>query len=243
MRKALPALCLFVLCVPARADDAAAIVEKAIQATAGSDLRLHRLDRMIRTDRGTLNLPVGEVQVQRTVYLSPPDRLKYDATLSGSGQPPVLVLTLNGVGGWQQAGGTVKDLTPNEFDVMQDEAYVQWLITLLPLRQKGVAIKAVPGVTVAGKPAVGVSVSRPGRSDSQVYFDTASGLPVRVNLKWREGSLEVPREYQLAAYRDFDGIKLPTRITVLQNGKKIEDWTVQTYRTPDRIDDKVFKKP
>jgi hypothetical protein len=244
MRTTLPTLSLLILvCGPGRADDAAAVVEKAVQAMAGSDLRLQRLSAIVRTDRGTLNLPAGEVPVQRTVYLCPPDRLKYDATITINGQPQAMVLALSGVNGWQSAGKAVKDLSPAEFDVMLDEAYAQWLITLLPLRQKGVTPKSLPPITLAGKPAVGVSVSRPNRSDSQIYFDAATGLPVRVKMRVREGSLDVAREYELAGHKDFDGIKLPTRITVLQNGKKIEDWTVQDYRTPDQLDDRLFKKP
>jgi hypothetical protein len=242
MRKALKTVVLLLLCGPARADDAAAVVEKAVQAMAGSELRLHRLSTIIRTDRGTLFL-MGEVPVQRTVYLSPPDRLKYDGSITINAQPQALVLALNGVNGWTKADMEVKDLNPGQFDVLLDELYAQWLMTLLPLRQKGVALKSAPAVTIAGKPAVGVRVPRRGRSDSVVYFDAAGGLPVKVKMKAREGALEVDRDYDLAGYKDFDGIKLPTRITVLQNGRKIEDWTVQRYETPDRLDAALFKKP
>jgi hypothetical protein len=244
MRLALPAL-TFLALVPltARADDATAVVEKAVGAMANSDLRLNRLRTIVRTERGTISLPTGDVEVQRTAYLNPPERLKYEARLTLNNQPESMTLTLNGVNGWQKSGPMLKDMTQGEYDVMQDENYAWYLSTLLPLRQKGAVVKTAPAMTIAGKPAVGVSVARPSRSDVQLYFDGASNLPIKVKIKVREVGVEVLREYDLSGHKDFDGVKLPTKITILQNGKKIEDWTVVSYQTPDRLDDKVFAKP
>jgi hypothetical protein len=226
-----------------RADDAATVVEKAVGVMANSDLRLNRLRTVVRSEHGTINLPMGEMQVQRTAYLNPPERIKYDATLTIDSRPQTMVLALNGVNGWQKAGPALKDLTQAEYDVIQDEAYVWYLSTLLPLRQKGAVVKSAPPLTINGRPAVGVSVARPNRSDVQLYFDAASSLPIKVKIKVREVGIEVLREYDLSGHKDFDGIKLPTKITIAQNGKKIEDWTIDGYRTPDRLEDKVFAKP
>ncbi len=245
MRTRLLAVGLLAL-IPAagRADDAAATVERAVVATANSDLRLRRLETVVRSDRGTLFMPVGEVPVQRTAYFSAPDRLKYDASLTIGGQRQAMVIVLNGLNGWQQSGGEVKDLSAGQFDAVRDgDADAWWLATLLPLRQKGATLKALPAVTVGGKPANGVSVSRPNRPDAQLYFSAETGLLVRVRVTMRETGLDSVREVDLGSHRDFDGIKLPTRITVTQNGRKIEDWTVEGYRTPDRLDDKLFAKP
>ncbi len=227
-----------------RADDAVAIVDKAVQATATSDLRLNRLANVIRADHGTLFMPAGDMAVQRTAYLGIPDRIKYDSTLTVSGQRQSMVLVLNGLTGWQQSNGQVQDLIPAQTDGLRDGDADTWaLITLLPLRQKGTTLKALPAEKINGKPTMGVNVTRPNRPDAQIYFDAASGLPLKVKVKVRGGGLETPREVDLADYRDFDGIKLPTRLTVTQSGRKIEDWTVQSYHYPDRLEDKVFQKP
>ena len=228
----------------ARADDAAAIVEKAVRATANSDLRLNRLATVIRTDRGSLFMPSGEVPVQRIAYLSAPERVKYEATLTVNGQRQAVVMALNGLAGWQQSAGQVQVFVPAQADAMRDGDADPWaLVTLLPLRAKGTTLKTLPSKTVNGKPAVGVTVMRPNRPDAQIYFAADTGLPIKVTVKMRETGLESTRDWDLAEFRDFDGIKLPTRITVTQGGRKIEDWTVQDYRFPDRLDDKVFQKP
>src|SRR5215208_5482865 len=153
MRTTLPALGFLVfICGPGRANDVAAVtvVENAVRAMANSDLRLNRLSSVIRKESGTLNLPTGPAAVQRTVFLNPPERLKYEAVLDLAGQKQTMILALNGVNGWQKAGLTVKDLTPAEYDVMHDEAYAWWLTTLLPLRQRDAAIKPAPPATIGG---------------------------------------------------------------------------------------------
>jgi hypothetical protein len=245
MRTALIAAGFIVLApVLARADDAVAIVDKAVQATANSDLRLRRLESVVRSDRGTLFMPGGDMAVQRTAYLCPPDRVKYDATITTNGQRQAMVITLNGLLAWQQTDGQVQNLLPAQADSIRDGEADAWaLITLVPLRKKGTTLKTLPAETINGKPAVGITVTRADRPDAQLYFDAASGLPMRVKIKVREPGLETTRQVDLGEYRDFDGIKLPTRITVSQNGRKIEDWTVQDYRCPDRLDEKVFQKP
>ena len=101
----------------------------------------------------------------------------------------------------------------------------------------------MPSIDINGKPAVGVAVPRPNRSNANIYFDAVSSLPVKVKLTVREAGIEVPRDYDMSAHKDFDGIKLPTKITVSQSGRKIEEWTIDSYSTPDRLDDKVFAKP
>src|SRR5438105_4147725 len=108
MRIFVLAVGLFTLAPAAgRADDAAAILDKAVQATATSDLMLNRLAVMVRTDRGTLFLPGEPAQVERTCYLRRPDRLKYDATMTTAGQKQTMVIALNGPLGWQQPAGQV----------------------------------------------------------------------------------------------------------------------------------------
>jgi hypothetical protein len=244
MRTSLLAVGLLTL-VPAagRADDAAAVVERAVAATAGSDIRLRRLDAVVRAERGSFFQPTGELPTQRTAYLGLPDRIKYDATITVGGQPQPVILSVEGVRGWKRMGGVVQDMAAAEYDSVKSDLDDWSLITLLPLRRKDVTLKSLPAATVGGKPAAGVLVTRPNRPDAQLYFATDSGLLVRVRFKLPEAGPDTTRDVDLGTYRDFDGIKLPTRITVTRNGRKTEDWTVEGYQTPDRLDEKVFAKP
>jgi hypothetical protein len=226
-----------------RADDAAAVVEQTVRATAGSDQQLGKLSNYVQTARGTLTLPTGDVPVSRTAYVNPPDRIKYDAQIGQPGQRQQIAICLNGLKGWNQLGGPVMDMTPPQYDVMQDEAHFLWVASLVPLKQKSFTLTALPRATVAGKPADGVKVSRAGRGDVQLFFDAGSHLLVKGTYKAREAGLPVAREVFFTDPRDFDGLRLPMKITVFQNGKKIEDWSVEGYKFPGKFEGKVFEKP
>jgi hypothetical protein len=243
MRAALLAVGTFLLVATVRADDASAIVDKAVEATATSSLRLHRLSNVVRTDRGTLFMPDGEWTAERVATYALPDRLKYVAMLTVAGQRRPTIMALNGPLGWQQSGGEVQNLSPPQADALRDGDLDGWsLLTLLAPRERGAKLQTLPAMTINGKQAVGVCLTRPGRQDAQLYFDAATRLPLRVTHKVRESAVET-RQEDLDAYKDFDGIRLPTHITVFLNGRKAEDWTVQSYRFPDRLDGKIFVKP
>jgi hypothetical protein len=244
MRIVLVAVGLFVLAPNfSRADDATDVVDKAVRATANSDLRLNRLQNVKRMEKGNFYPLGGDIAARRTVYLAPPDRIKFEADLTSGGQSQPLILSINGVRGWSLINGTVQNMNAAEFDAVMDEADSWSLVTLLPLRKKGVTLKSLPKATINGKAAVGVNVIRPNRPDAQLFFATDSGLLLKLKVKVREGGQEVGREWDLAEYREFDSIKLPTRIALTQNGRKIEDWTVEKYSFPEKLDDKLFVKP
>jgi hypothetical protein len=226
----------------ALADDATAVVNKAVEVTANSDLRLNRIQNIIRSEKGAFYPPGGEAPAQRTVYLAP-ERIKYEAVMTGGGRRDPILISVSGVRGWKLQNGSVEDVSVILHDSIRDEADVWTLITLRGLRQKDVKLRLLPGTTIDKKPAVGVNISRPDRRDAQMYFDTQTGLPVKLAVKVREAGLDVNREFAFGGYEKFDGIKLPTKITVTQNGRKIEDWTVTDYKFPDKIEDKVFEKP
>jgi hypothetical protein len=244
MRSILLASIVLTLLAPAgRADDATDIVDKAVRAMATSDLRLNRLATAVRVERGSFFPPSGEMPCERTVSISPPDRVRYDATITIGRERQSMVMALNGLLSWQKAGGKIEDLSLGQSDIMKNGDIDSWaLTTLLPLRQRGIKLKAL-SKAADDKPAVGVNVARSDRPDAQVYFDAKTGLPAKVAVKTRYGDLEVSRVVDLAEFKDFDGIKLPTRITVSENGRKIEEWTVQNYRFPDKLDEKLFAKP
>ena len=60
----------------------------------------------------------------------------------------------------------------------------------------------------------------------RVKFDQATGLPV--NETYSEGA--APSQESFADWRDAGGIKMPFKITVEQDGKKVADVNVVDYK-------------
>ena len=90
--------------------------------------------------------------------------------------------------------------------------------------------------TFGDRPCWGLEVTSKGGATRRFYFDRETGLKVG-----REGSTESMVVY--ADYREFDGIKIPTRVTVLvaETGDEERIWVDSA--TWNSVDPKVFERP
>lgn len=225
------------------ADDAVAIIDRAVRAIAGSPERLKKLDYCIHTARGTMYMPNGVMPAVRICQQHLPSQVKWAGEFGPIGQKTPFVIALDGLRGWMLVQGGKQDLPQGQYEALQDEAYFYWVASLAPLRDKAFAMTELKEALVGDQPARGVKVANRGRSDIQLWFDKAAGLPIKGTFKVREAGLEVSRECLWSAFKDFDGLKLPTRQVVYQRGRKIEEWTIESYQLPDKIDPSVFTKP
>ena len=55
--------------------------------------------------------------------------------------------------------------------------------------------------------------------------------------------MQVKKEYLWSGYKEFEGVKLPTKYLVQFNGKRVVEWTVTGYKFPEKVEDSVFGKP
>jgi hypothetical protein len=227
----------------ASADDATAIVDRAIRATAGSEERLAKLQYCVRSDQGSMFLPTGQVPATRECNLHLPDQVKFAASMGPAGQRQPFVICLDRLRGWMIMNGQKSDLSQPQYEAVQDEAYFLWVASLLPLKNKGITLTETKEVSVNGQPARGVKVDARGRPTVHLYFDKANGLLVKGVYTSREASNDVTREILFSDHKEFDGLRLPTKLVTSQFGRKIEEWTVDKYRFPEKIDAAVFAKP
>src|SRR3954463_14851526 len=95
---------LIVAARPAAADEAKDLVNNAIRAMAGSDLRLNRLATVVRIERGIFFVPTGDQPTQRTTSIALPDRIKFDAMVTAAGGPQPVVIAVDGIRGWKRMG-------------------------------------------------------------------------------------------------------------------------------------------
>jgi hypothetical protein len=73
-------------------------------------------------------------------------------------------------------------------------------------------------------------VGRAGET-AQVAFDEATGMPLRVRyVPPQTGAPPDSEEESWSDFRDAGGVKLPYRIAITGNGRKVADVTVDEYR-------------
>ena len=127
---------------------------------------------------------------------------------------------------------------------LREENYAHWLTTLLPLKKEtSLKLTPLPETKVNGKPAVGVKVSAEGRPDVSLYFDKKSHLLVKSERKTMEAGESILKEDIYSTYKEFDGVRLPTKIERWSGGKKISEITTAGYHFPRKLDESTFAKP
>jgi hypothetical protein len=218
--------------------EAKEILQRAIKAHGGVKA-LTKAAQMRRRDIGTHTTLTGTLKFSSEIVRSLPDRIRWTVD---TGQIKITSV-LNGNKAWESAGGPAVEILPARLQELRDEAYVEWLTTLVPLTKTGFTLSSLPKTKVGGEAAVGIKVVRKGSPGVRLYFLESNGLLAKAQREAKEADLKVDKEYLYTVYKEFDGVKLPTKQSVLINGKKFTEFASGDVSFPARLDDKTFAKP
>ena len=118
------------------------------------------------------------------------------------------------------------------------------VVRLLPLlKDKGFELSPIGEVQVAGKPAVGVRVSKKGAKDVSLFFDKTSGLMVKVEHRATDANSgqEVAEERIVLEYQQVAGAPAAKKVLMNRDGKKFMEVEILEIKFPDTIDENEFK--
>ena len=241
------ALALLLAAAPAlRADapDAArALVTEAIRAHGGADA-LAKLRAVVRKSSGQMTVGGQEVPFTEEFTAQGADRWRRETELRPGAQKLRVLLVLKGDKGWQTTAGPVSEVSAARLKELREDAYAQWLTTLLPLTQDAaLQLALLPEVKVNGEPALGVQVSSKGHADVKLYFDKKTHLLVKIERQAPDGGGTSAREETCSAHKEFDGVKLPTKLVQTVGGKKVSETTEAEYTFPRKVEEATFAKP
>jgi hypothetical protein len=228
------------LVVPARAEDAKAILDKAINALGGEE-KLSKANAFTWKGKGTITFNDNENEFTTQVTCKGLDQYRREF---GNDQFSGIVV-LDGNKGWRKFGDNGGEL---EGDGLANEKRTVYLsvipITLVALKGNGFKYESAPDEKVGDKPAVGLKVTGPDGKDFTLYFDKESGLPVKQVAKviGFQGQ-EYTAESTYADYKDFGGIKKATKVEVKRDGEKFQSWEVTEFKVLDKVEADTFKEP
>ena len=57
-----------------------------------------------------------------------------------------------------------------------------------------------------------------------------------------EAGVDVKKEFRFSNYKEFDKVMLPTKEIEQHDGRKRNEWTISSYRFPEKIDPKEFEE-
>jgi hypothetical protein len=246
--------------VPEKSDPAALeIVERAFKAhSQGNRSQLAKGKISKVTANGTIKLAVSEggslvpVPSRRTFLASWPDKLKltheFRQHIAGT-----MTLILRGAFSWQGVNAVQNpNLNPQQTaeSMLTDGFGLQWLVLLFPLGEENVIIyDARKGVGAGTPPADTVRVSIPGRPTYQLHFAPSSGFLTQIDYHQTDVTGPVLTEWMLADQKEFAGLLLPTSMKMARTKERprfrdlVEEWTVETWEFPEKLDDNAFDAP
>jgi hypothetical protein len=218
-------------------DKALAVVEQAIKAHGGADA-LNKAQTRSRTGRGELTLS-GNIPFKAEEIVSLPERCR--TVLEATGVRRVIVL--NGDKGWMLSGGASQEMNKELLSELREEPYVWWLATLTPLQKDEFELTPLPDAKVNGEDASVLKVSHRGHVDVRMFFDKKTGLLVKIARRAREAGISLDKEYAYSDYKEYEGVKLPTKEITTVNGKKLSEVKFADYQLLSKVEDKTFDKP
>ncbi|HVK10985.1 MAG TPA: hypothetical protein VM597_19610, partial [Gemmataceae bacterium] len=235
---------LVLAAAPVRADDARAVVEKALKAHGGAET-LAKFPAVTVGFKGTFHGMGQEIPMTGQVTSQGVDRIKMDMEIEAGGQKIRVVNVITKDAGWTKVADNLMELGKDQLAEGLAQAHAGYVATLVPLKDKAYTLASTGEIKVNEKPAVGVKVSTKGQRDVTLYFDKESGLLVKSeHLVKDEGSgQEVQEETFYADYKEVQGTKQAMKFKVNRDGKLFMEGEATEYHLSEKLDDNTFAKP
>ena len=241
-------LAALALVIPARADEQAEgrkILDRAIAALGGAD-KLTKVDAVTWKSKGKVTAEGMTAEFQDEWTSSGLKRMKWKLDLQIMSQAISGVVVLDGDKGWANAQGRTSDL-PKEATTLlgKDLAAMRLAQQLTPLLDKKYQLSPLGELKIGERQAIGLKVTEKDQPDLDLYFDKETSLPLRVEVRLKEpgNSEETTHAFYFEEYKDFDGIKHFTKLTLKRDDKTLIEMKLSEVKREAKLDDSVFAKP
>lgn len=217
----------------------AALLDRAIEQAGGAQA-LTRARAL--TWEGDAIVNAGRiVQIAGTWAIQPPDTAVVSTFDVSRGPEAMRALIVAAPRGWLVTGESFEPMPATMLANERDEFYLYDVMRLVPLRDPGVTLTAIPPDSAgyagfraerAGRPAVDVHVDRSGRLAHlrTRVPDPAGGTPILQDI-WLEGVIEA------------SGVRWPRDLRIFLNTQPFFALTLRTLRVHDRVEDPRLRGP
>ena len=230
----------------ARADEqeAMAVIEKAIKAMGGEE-KLGKAEAATWKAKGkiTFNDNTNDFNSQATVQGLDHYRSEFDGEFNGNAVKGVTVLA--GAKAWRKFGDNLNELEGDALANQKRAVYLQVIPgNLMSLKAKGFKVESAGEDKVGDKPAAVLKLTGPDGKDFKLFFDKESGLPVKLvaTVAGFQGD-EYTQETTFSDYKDFNGLKKPTKIESKRDGQRFLEQEITEFKVLDKVDPATFDEP
>ena len=108
----------------------------------------------------------------------------------------------------------------------------------------GVTVQSIGKDDVEGHPTEVIAIEDTARNlEVKLFLDAVTGLPLkkRYSAELMGSPGQVDEVY--SDYREIGGVKVPFKVTLFSDGKKVGDLKITDVKINTNVEDSVFKKP
>jgi hypothetical protein len=224
------------------AADPKVLLDKAIKAMGGAA----KLDKLQSVSwKGTMEVDDNgqKFNVKHEGAMQTGDKIRVELEVDHNGKKDITILVIHGDQGWASNRGKVKEAPEKDLAAVKYVFYSLRLPHLLTtLKDKAFKLSPLDETKIGNRAAVGIKVEQAGRADVNLYFDKENHLPLKTEVRVDDGRREQTFEFRFGDYKDFDGLKHYTKLTLKAEGKEfITDLT--EVRPGARLEPRLFTKP
>lgn len=226
------------------ADDATAIIDKAI-AAVGGEAKLKAAKGATWKTKGKIIFGDNESEFTGSATSSGLDHFRQDFEGDFGGNKVQGVTVLAGDKGWRKFGENSLDMDAQAVANEKRSVILQIAPALLvPLKSNDFKLEAAGELKVGDAEAVGVKATGPDGKDFTIYFDKTSGLPVKLLAKVVGfGGEEFTQETLYSQYKEFGGVKKATKVEAKRDGQRFLESETTDFKLLDKVDDATFAEP
>jgi hypothetical protein len=242
-----PAVAVLLLGASGRADSGKAgeaIIDKAVRALGGES-KLKQIKAYSSTAKGKLHIGGTENPFTTKEISEGLNRYRQDLDAEFNGEKMKIITVVDGEKGWAKAGDQGQEFDQDKLANAKRTIYLVAVSSNpLLLKEKGFKYEAAPDEKCEGKEAACLKGTGPDGKDFKILFDKETGLPVMVSGKIANFTgEEVTQDVIYKGYKDFDGYKTPSKISIKHNGEQIIEGDVVEFKRLDKVDPKTFSNP
>jgi hypothetical protein len=244
------ALAVCLACAPAAradsADEAKAVLEKAIKALGGAD----KLAKMpAATWKSTGSFTAGDMKVDLNDQWSVQgfDKFRWELEVTFNGMTKKGMMVMKGDEGWGKGDGDKTDDIPKEVLPMlkADMHTARWADSLTPLLDKAFTLTHLGELKINDRACVGIKIKHKDYPEVDLYFDKETSLPFRseVRVKEPQATDETLHSFYFSDYKEFGGRKFACKIVLKRDDKPAMEMERSDIQPREKLDDDVFAKP
>ncbi|HLN27672.1 MAG TPA: hypothetical protein VK395_08000 [Gemmataceae bacterium] len=224
-------------------EQAQAVINKAIKAR-GSEEALSKYKAVTFKGKGVFYGFGDGIAYKIEAAEQLPNRHREVINADSQGNSIKRILVVNDDSGWLNLNDSLQELDKDKLDKEKAPLHANFVASLVPLKDKSYTLKYLGDSKQGDRLLVGVKVSSKGNKDVSLYFDKDTGLLVKAAYKgYNASGEEGNQEAIFSDYKEFDGLKEPTKITIKHNGDKYNEIETTELQHHEKLDDGVFAKP